>query len=161
MKFILILLILNFGCINNQNNGEASNDLYQDSVLKPILLEEIMTIWDTSLVDVINQDYSLVVVAFAKEDDDCYLYIIPSPYYSDEKVRGSLKIKDKVFVFYFSDNTCVNSFLNKEILKRNVSLEDYEEEQEFFDQYDVFDPNGLKYRIYNEDSLEIIHKGKF
>jgi len=157
MKIVLIGLILNLTFIYGCSDFRSGN---QSGVSK-MLYDELKAISDTTSENHIISEYSLFIVAFTLESSNCYLYIIPSPYYTKERVKGSIEIDGNVFLFYFDDTFCVNSFLDVEMLELAVPIDKFEEEKDFFEENQIYDPRGIKYIIHNSDSLEVIHRGQF
>ena len=161
LLFLLILFISNF-CKSPKHMENHKQDTSMDDVIKPKLFKQLSSICSEDTLRTLNScQYPLIITDFIKENDNCFLYIIPSPFYSEEKAMGSYKIDDKIIVFYVSDNSCSNDLLNKDKLKRNVRLDEYPKESSFLKRNDIFEPEGVKCKIVNKDSLVLIHRGKF
>lgn len=161
MKTHLLLFFI-FLFISNSCSSRKYHQHTEVYGIKDVLTKEILAVCNDADGRVLRsaKDKPIVIVAFTREDNICYVYIIPLPFVNKAKVKGNVLINDKLVAFYYEDSTCIFGLIDLNKMKVKYSLDKYIDESDYL-KNSSYDAEGLKFRITSAGKLKLVHKGMF
>lgn len=109
----------------------------------------------------LNSKYPIIIVAFTKVDDTCFISVIPSPFINENRIRGYFKLNRKIIAVWFDSLDCINGFISPECLLTDLTKIQFVTQDDFYKDIAFFDPKGLKFMVTSKRNIVLVHRGMF
>ncbi|MCH2232449.1 MAG: hypothetical protein MK105_19085 [Crocinitomicaceae bacterium] len=171
LSFIMVLALIQLGCMQEDSMNNVPPRTQQDSVLTvivepdPILSPHLRSIikgvidFDDSLAEA-NPVYStqksyLLDFYYDSLDQECKVYFIHHDYYYNSvSMDGYFLFNEKYISVFYSKSNCYENLINVTDLKTGKIDSLYDTSEGGYNSN--YDPIGGEYRVVGNDSLEFI-----
>ncbi|WP_418423907.1 hypothetical protein [Alistipes sp.] len=158
----LIIAIISFGCINTNPKIADKISATKDSIsaFSPVIDKAIRECLDYVAeigIDTVSSK-TLINLIFTNSEENRYLIVYMQPFYDKRNVKGYMNWQNYTVAYYGGRNACADAFIDREkLMVFTDSIPGFTDITEY--PLDYYDPYGIKFKIINNDSLKIIHKG--
>lgn len=165
---ILILLILNAGCIPKKKqtlmNVEKMEEIVtvQEEQLSPFSdsMEKIIEEFEDyiSYLDSFSKEEILFIIEFYQIKDECFFYIAEFPFFYKNRILGYTVINGRTIVINRIDEGCIGNLIDLERLTLFKGVV-----PNFHEYGEVnpvnYDSIGMRVKVISHNNVEIIFKG--
>lgn len=159
--YYLFIFLLFYSCINRSGKSIESSTLEEySSAFAPSVVEAVKESVEylSSIGTGMAKDSDIIVLLFDEDKkNDHYLIVYKEPFFIKEYVKGYSYIEGYTIVYYGNDIKYDNLIDDSKLIPFNGSISGFVDYDDFPKGH--YDPDGIKYKIINSDSLVVVYKG--